>query len=964
MTSLHARAKRITLALALAAALAPGLAAAQSSKDQQHARLIELQEQMQELKGASASQTQFAAAQAEFLQISTALGGDVPCAVGPSSPGSSSTRSAPPAPNGCTPVLGTFTQPAVTAIPTGPAVVTSTVLVAGAGTYLWDVDLTTFLTHSFAADIDMTITSPAGTVVTLTTDNGAGNDNVYNGTVWDDDANPTGAVPYTTNNGLVTDHAYVDLTLASPLVPEEALSAFVGENPNGTWTITISDDLAGDGGSLDSWSLGLTTFATAPVLDAVQTFNQITPVAIPTGPAVVTSTLDVAGTTNPICKVALRTTMPHSFGNDLDITLTSPSGTIVTVTTDNGAGNDNIFSGTVWDDDANPTGVVPYTTNDGMVTDHAYVNLTTATPLVVEESLGALMGETANGTWTLTVSDDLAGDGGSLDAWGLDFTTCTCSQADLSVTLTDSPDPVLAGSNLTYVATLTNGGPTDAQGANISLPLPVGTTFVSATPSAGGVCNAVSPVVCTWAGATAPAGVRTATVVVAVPANVADATVLSATATAASTTNDPNSANNTASTTTTVAASADLSITLTDTPDPVTAGTNLSYLATLTNLGPSDAQAATITLPLPAGTSFVSATPSAGGSCNAASPVVCSWAGATTTADTRTVTVVAAVSSAQTAALSATATASSSTPDAVAGNNAATAATAVQVQADLSITLADAPDPVTAGTQLTYTAVVSNAGPSDATGVSVSLPLPPGTSFVSGSVTGGGTCAGSPVVCSVSGSVAPASSRTVSVVVLVAASVLDGTVLNATATVAATSPDPNAADNSASTTTNVIAVADLTLTFTGSATQAAINVPVTFTATSLNQGPSDAQDVIVTITLTPDFRYGGHTATGATCTTPQVGNTGAIVCTWAGATAPGATRTLVVTAFSNTEGQTAVTASTTSSTTDPTPNNNFGNLTVQVGYLVEEIPTLSGLGLILMGLLFGLMGFVAVRRQA
>ena len=45
----------------------------------------------------------------------------------------------------------------------------------------------------------------AGTIVTLTTDNGAGNDNVFSGTVWDDDANPAGQVPYTTNNGLVTD---------------------------------------------------------------------------------------------------------------------------------------------------------------------------------------------------------------------------------------------------------------------------------------------------------------------------------------------------------------------------------------------------------------------------------------------------------------------------------------------------------------------------------------------------------------------------------------------------------------------------------------------------------------------------------------------------------------------------------------------------------------------------------------
>ena len=146
-----------------------------------------------------------------------------------------------------------------TAIPTGPGVVTSTILVAGAGTSLTDLDLTAAITHTFAADMDITLQSPAGTIVTLSTDNGAGNDNVFNGTLWDDDANPSGQVPYTTNNGVTTDHAYVNLTTATPLASEEAMSAFMGQDPNGTWTITISDDLAGDGGSLDSWSLDVTT---------------------------------------------------------------------------------------------------------------------------------------------------------------------------------------------------------------------------------------------------------------------------------------------------------------------------------------------------------------------------------------------------------------------------------------------------------------------------------------------------------------------------------------------------------------------------------------------------------------------------------------------------------------------------------------------------------------------------------
>ena len=63
-------------------------------------------------------------------------------------------------------------------------------------------------------------------------------------------------MPYITNNGLATDHAYVNLTLATPLAPEEPLGAFIGEDPNGTWTLTITDDLAGDGGDV-TWALDL-----------------------------------------------------------------------------------------------------------------------------------------------------------------------------------------------------------------------------------------------------------------------------------------------------------------------------------------------------------------------------------------------------------------------------------------------------------------------------------------------------------------------------------------------------------------------------------------------------------------------------------------------------------------------------------------------------------------------------------
>jgi subtilisin-like proprotein convertase family protein len=326
------------------------------------------------------------------------------------------------------------------------SVVSSTITVAGAPAYLLDLNMITAITHTFAGDLDITITSPAGTVVTLTSDNGAGNDNVYNGTTWDDDANQGGQVPYTTNNGLATDHSYVNLTTATPLVPEEPLGAFIGENPNGVWTIRVGDDAGGDVGSLNSWSLVISGLAAAPTTANTSVTNS-TPVAIPTGPAVVTSTINVAGAGTQLLDVNLTTFITHTFASDLDITLRSPAGTIVTITTDNGGGNDNVYNGTVWDDDANPGGQLPYTTNNGMVTDHSYANLTTATPLTPEEALAAFIGEDPNGTWTLTISDDLTGDGGNLASWSLNLQTSVCSGfcagTPRTFTITVNPNPAI-----------------------------------------------------------------------------------------------------------------------------------------------------------------------------------------------------------------------------------------------------------------------------------------------------------------------------------------------------------------------------------------------------------------------------------------------------------------------------------------------------------------------------------------
>src|ERR1041385_8200155 len=59
------------------------------------------------------------------------------------------------------------------------------------------------------------------------------------------------------------------------------------------------------------------------------------------------------------------------------------------------------------------------------------------------------------------------------------------TQADLSVTKTGSPNPVNAGSNVTYSITVNNAGPGSASPDTLIDPIPSGTTFVSATTPSG-----------------------------------------------------------------------------------------------------------------------------------------------------------------------------------------------------------------------------------------------------------------------------------------------------------------------------------------------------------------------------------------------------------------------------------------------------------------------------------------------
>ncbi|HEX8140179.1 MAG TPA: Calx-beta domain-containing protein [Pyrinomonadaceae bacterium] len=130
------------------------------------------------------------------------------------------------------------------------------------------------------------------------------------------------------------------------------------------------------------------------------------------------------------------------------------------------------------------------------------------------------------------------------------------TSADLSVSKTDSPDPVAIGNNITYTITVTNGGPDTATSAVLSESVPTNTTFRSITAPAGWTCPTQPALGGTGAiSCTNPSfavGSSVFTLVVRVGTGVADGTTISNTATISSSTSDSASGNNMATELTTV----------------------------------------------------------------------------------------------------------------------------------------------------------------------------------------------------------------------------------------------------------------------------------------------------------------------------------------------------------------------------------------------------------------------------
>jgi uncharacterized repeat protein (TIGR01451 family) len=437
--------------------------------------------------------------------------------------------------------------------------------------------------------------------------------------------------------------------------------------------------------------------------------------------------------------------------------------------------------------------------------------------------------------------------------------------ADLTVTKTDGVASVVPGQSTTYTITVANSGPSNAPVTVVTDAQPVGATFASwsCAPSAGASCTTASGSGSINTTVGLPVG-TTATFTVVTAIGPATTGTLANTATAAPAVGitDPVAGDNSATDSDTLTPSADLAVSKTNVVSSVVPGTPVSYTIVASNTGPSAVTSATVADALPASLAAATwtCTTAGGGSCTASgsgsmNDIVNLPVGATAT-----YTVSGTVAAGATGAISNTATiaAPAGVTDPVAANNAATDSDPLTPRVDLSITKTDGRALANPLDALTYTIVVSNAGPSSVSNAVVADTIPPAilgaawtcTAGVGGNCDTPGPVSGdinSTVDLGVNGSV------TFTVTGTIAGYTVGSLVNTATVSAPAGVTETNSADNAATDSTAVTSSAALWISKTDGQTSAVAGTSSTYTITVVNSGPSAVVDAGVLDSLPAAF---------------------------------------------------------------------------------------------------------------
>jgi len=242
-------------------------------------------------------------------------------------------------------------------------------------------------------------------------------------------------------------------------------------------------------------------------------------------------------------------------------------------------------------------------------TQYGVVDLPATTPSQIEAAptsfttnLTTFVGQAPNGAWALFVADEAQLDRGYVsNGWSLIVSTGipVQSDSDLEMTMTCTPSSATANNILTYNVTVTNYGPATATNVTVANTLPSGVSYVG---SSGANCtvvtNGLTNGVLTFTNAMLAVSNGLAYSIQVIPTNLGYITNI-----AVATANQPDPNVNYAQTNVALVTvpSADLAVSLGDSPNPVLDGGNVTYTIVVTNNGPSTATGVVATNVLPGG---------------------------------------------------------------------------------------------------------------------------------------------------------------------------------------------------------------------------------------------------------------------------------------------------------------------------------------------------------------------------